>query len=143
MELWTLFFLWICRLVFTGSMPSDLLPSPFSLLYFSIPSRKRFLQHIIHLFSLYYFLSFAFDLIENVKNLYFSHASFRFYLFCSIEKITYHLKEISLALVDCYKKTDEWYIEWKRATTTGTKSDNELQQVLQQMTTSTNEWYKE
>ena len=66
-----------------------------------------------------------------------------FIYFCSIEKITYHLKEISLALVDCYKKTDEWYIEWQRATTTGTMSDNELQRVLQQMTTSANEWYNE
>ena len=54
-----------------------------------------------------------------------------FICFCSIEKITYHLKEI------------EWYIEWQRATTTGTMSDNELQRVLQQMTTSANEWYNE
>ena len=63
-----------------------------------------------------------------------------FIYFCSIEKITYHLKEISLALVDCYKKTDEWYIEcynkWQRVPTSGTKSDNEWKQV----TTSNERW---
>ena len=54
-----------------------------------------------------------------------------------------------------YKKTDEWYIEWHRMTT----SDNEWQQVVQRMTpsltthrvvqgmttsdtTSDNEWYQ-
>ena len=37
-----------------------------------------------------------------------------------------------------YKKTDEWYIEWLRMTT----SDNERQQVVQRMTTSDNEWHR-
>ena len=35
-----------------------------------------------------------------------------------------------------YKKTDEWYIEWQRVTTSGTTSDNEWQR----MTTNDNEW---
>ena len=45
-----------------------------------------------------------------------------------------------------YKKTDEWYTEWQRITT----SDNEWQQVIQRMTTSSttsgttsdNEWQR-
>ena len=36
-----------------------------------------------------------------------------------------------------YKKTDEWYIEWQRVTT----SDNEWYNEWQRMTTSDNEWY--
>ena len=40
-----------------------------------------------------------------------------------------------------YKETDEWYIKWHQITT----SKNELQQVVQRMTTSDttsdNEWY--
>ena len=46
-----------------------------------------------------------------------------------------------------YKKTDEWYIEWHRMTT----SDNEWHRVVQRMTTidatsgiaSDNEWRRE
>ena len=38
-----------------------------------------------------------------------------------------------------YRKTDEWYIEWQRMTTSGTTSDNEWQRV----TTNDNEWYNE
>ena len=41
-----------------------------------------------------------------------------------------------------YKKTEEWYIEWHRMTT----SDNECHRVVQQMTTSDitsdNEWQR-
>ena len=53
-----------------------------------------------------------------------------------------------------YKKTDEWYIEWQRVTTTddgwqrmttsGTTNDSRWQQVVQRVTmsgtTSDNEW---
>ena len=53
-----------------------------------------------------------------------------------------------------YKKTGEWYIEWKRVTTSGTTSDNKWQRVTtsgttsgttsdnewQRMTTNDNEW---
>ena len=45
-----------------------------------------------------------------------------------------------------YKKTDEWYIEWQRVTTSGTTSynnDNEWQWVYsewQRIKTSDNEW---
>ena len=42
-----------------------------------------------------------------------------------------------------YKKTDEWYIEWQRVTTSGTTSDNEWQRVVQRVTTNDNEWYNE
>ena len=38
-----------------------------------------------------------------------------------------------------HKKTDEWYIEWQRVTTSGTTSDNEWQRV----TANDNEWYNE
>ena len=37
------------------------------------------------------------------------------------------------------KKTEKWYIEWHGMTT----SDNEWQQVVQQMTTCDIEWYNE
>ena len=37
-----------------------------------------------------------------------------------------------------YKKTDEWYIEWQRVTTSGTTNDNEWQR----MTTNDNEWQR-
>ena len=37
-----------------------------------------------------------------------------------------------------YKKTDEWYMEWHRMTT----SDNEWQRMVQQMTTRDNEWHR-
>ena len=40
-----------------------------------------------------------------------------------------------------YKKTDEWYIEWQRVTTSGT-SDNEWQRVTTSGTTSHNEWQR-
>ena len=35
-----------------------------------------------------------------------------------------------------YKKTDEWYIESQRVTTSGTTRDNEWQRVVQQVTIS-------
>ena len=38
-----------------------------------------------------------------------------------------------------YKKTDEWYIEWRRVTT----NDIEWYNKLQRMTMSDNEWYNE
>ena len=38
-----------------------------------------------------------------------------------------------------HKKTDEWYIEWQRVTTSGTTSDNEWQRVIG----NDNEWYNE
>ena len=55
-----------------------------------------------------------------------------------------------------YKKTDEWYIEWQRVTTSSTTSDNEWQrrttndkewckewqQVVQREATSDNEWQR-
>ena len=41
-----------------------------------------------------------------------------------------------------YKKTDEWYIEWERVTTSGTTSDNEWERVVQRVTTSDKEWQK-
>ena len=37
-----------------------------------------------------------------------------------------------------YKKTDEWYIEWQRVTTSGTTSDYEWR-----VTTNDNEWHNE
>ena len=39
-----------------------------------------------------------------------------------------------------YKKTDEWYIEWQRVTTSGTTSDSEWYNEWQWMTASGNEW---
>ena len=71
-------------LVFSGSMPSDLLPSPFSLLYFSISSRIVFFNTYPSLFYLLSFtlLSFCFQ-IENVRNLYFLHVFFTFHLHLS------------------------------------------------------------
>ena len=41
-----------------------------------------------------------------------------------------------------YKKTDEWYIEWQRVTTSGTTSDNEWQRVTTSGTTSDKEWQR-
>ena len=41
-----------------------------------------------------------------------------------------------------YKKTDEWYIEWERVTTSGTTSDNEWERVVQRVTMSDKEWQK-
>ena len=49
-----------------------------------------------------------------------------------------------------YKKTDEWYNEWQRVTTSGTTSDNEWQRVVKSRlfikrqtsdTSSNNKWY--
>ena len=40
-----------------------------------------------------------------------------------------------------YKKTDEWYIKWQPATTSGT-SYNEWQQVVQRVTTDDNKWQR-
>ena len=37
-----------------------------------------------------------------------------------------------------YKKTDEWYIERERVTTSGITSDKEWQGVIQRVTTSDN-----
>ena len=56
-----------------------------------------------------------------------------------------------------YKKTDEWYIEWQRVTTSdnewynkwqrmttsGTTSDNEWYSKWQRVTTNGNKWYNE
>ena len=41
-----------------------------------------------------------------------------------------------------YKKTDDWYIEWKRVATSGTTSDNEWQPVTTSGTTNDNEWQR-
>ena len=41
-----------------------------------------------------------------------------------------------------YKKTDEWYIEWQRITTSYTTSDNEWQRVTTSSTTSDNDWQR-
>ena len=45
-----------------------------------------------------------------------------------------------------YKKAHEWYIAWKRVTTSRTTSDNEWQRVVQRattsFTTSDNEWQR-
>ena len=41
-----------------------------------------------------------------------------------------------------YKKTDEWYIEWQRLTTSGITSDNEWYNELQRMTASDKEWQR-
>ena len=41
-----------------------------------------------------------------------------------------------------YKKTDDWYIEWKRVATSGTTSDNEWQRVTTSGTTNDNEWQR-
>ena len=44
-----------------------------------------------------------------------------------------------------YKKTDEWYIEWHRMTTSATTHDNEWHRVVQRTTTSCasdNEWQR-
>ena len=38
-----------------------------------------------------------------------------------------------------YKKTDEWYIEWQRITTSGATNDNEWQRVVQRVRTNDNE----
>ena len=38
-----------------------------------------------------------------------------------------------------YKKTDKWYVEWQRETTSGTASDNKWIRVA----TNDNEWYNE
>ena len=55
-------------------------------------------------------------------------------------------KTVVHSYVIVYKKTDECYNEWQRGvqrvTTSGTTSDNELQWVVQQVTTNDNEWYK-
>ena len=39
-----------------------------------------------------------------------------------------------------YKKTDEWYIEWQRMTTSDNEWYNEWQRVTTSKTTSDNEW---
>ena len=40
-----------------------------------------------------------------------------------------------------YKKTDEWYIEWKRVVQRVTTNDSEWQQITTSGKTSENEWY--
>ena len=47
---------------------------------------------------------------------------YSFYLF-----ICYLIYLSNLTIL--YKKTDEWYIEWQRVTTSGTTNDNEWQRV--------------
>ena len=54
------------------------------------------------------------------------------------KRLLKRLKFTSKKLI-VYKKTDEWYIKGQRVTTSGTRSDNEWQQV----TTNNNEWYNE
>ena len=49
------------------------------------------------------------------------------------------VQSLKTVRIDRYKKTDEWYIEWQRVTTSGTTRDNELQR----MTTSNNKWQRE
>ena len=53
-------------------------------------------------------------------------------------------KKKKLALTIVYKKTDEWYIEWQRVTTSYTTSENEWynewQRVVQPVATNGNEW---
>ena len=41
-----------------------------------------------------------------------------------------------------YKKTDEWYIECQRVTTSGTTSDKEWQRVIRSGATSDKEWQR-
>ena len=41
-----------------------------------------------------------------------------------------------------YKRTDKWYIEWQRMTTSGTACGNEWQRVATSVTTSDNEWQR-
>ena len=45
-----------------------------------------------------------------------------------------------------YKKTDEWYIEWHRMTTSGTTNGNEwqrvIQRVAQQVTINDKKWQR-
>ena len=47
-------------------------------------------------------------------------------------------KSFKLFKTIVYKKTDEWYIEWQRVTTSGTTSGNEWEWV----TTNGNEWQR-
>ena len=42
-----------------------------------------------------------------------------------------------------YKKTDEWYIEWQRVTTSGTTSDNGGQRMTKSGAKSDSKWYNE
>ena len=60
------------------------------------------------------------------------------------ERLFYRTPPVAASIV--YKKTDEWYIEWQRVATSGTKSDNkwykEWQQVVQRVTTNDNEWQR-
>ena len=41
-----------------------------------------------------------------------------------------------------YKKIDDWYIEWRRITTSDTTNDNEWYNEWQRITTSGDEWQR-
>ena len=56
-----------------------------------------------------------------------SHLPKTFELFASLKALYKWWKILFISIV--YKKTDEWYIEWQRATTSGTTSDDEWQRV--------------
>ena len=55
------------------------------------------------------------------------------------ERLFYRTPPVAASIA--YKKTDEWYIEWQRVATSGTKSDNKWYKEWQRMTMSDNEWY--
>ena len=53
--------------------------------------------------------------------------------------------QIRIVRMIVYKKTDEWYIEWQRMTTSGTTNDNEWYNEWKRVTTSgtsDNKWYR-
>ena len=82
-------------LLFTGSMSSDLLPSPYSLLYFSISSQIVFFDTLLISFlSGFLSLSFAFRLkMLKASNFYMCLLDFIYAChFCFIQKIIYQLK---------------------------------------------------
>ena len=56
----------------------------------------------------------------------------------TVDVISFHWVSTKQTIV--YKKTDKWYIEWQRVTTSGTTSDNEWYNEKQRVTRNDNEW---